>query len=182
MKPELLETLLLDRALGELSPEVTALLDAHLAQHPDAARRAAELADTLQLARAVSDTPAEAPHRPLDVERLRRTYRAQQSATRRYEALRLAACLALGLGLGWLARAPQPHVEIAAALPHHAPVATPASSPVSAPTAASPAGFWSVARLVAEERSQPASDDHRENRDELRWTSPTKQPQLKDNL
>ena len=178
MKPELLETLLLDRALGELAPEVAALLDAHLAQHPDAAHRATELAATLSLAHTATATPAAAPHRPLDVTRLRHTYRAQHSATRPFELLRLAACLALGLGLGWLARTPPPYVEIAAALPHHAPLAAPAPTPA----AESPTGFWSVARLVAEEQAQPGSNDRSESRYELRWTSPTKLPHLKDKL
>ncbi len=170
MKSEMLETLLLDRALGELSPEVAALLDAHLAQNPDAARRAAELAGTLQLARAATAAPvASAPH-PLDVGRLRRAQRTQRSAARRVEIFRLAACLALGLGLGWLAHAPQPRLEIAAATPHRA-------TPLPA---VSPAGFWSVARIVAEEQARRGTNDRNETRYALRWESPTKQPRLEE--
>lgn len=120
MKPELLETLLLDRALGELPPAVAALLDAHLAHDPAAARRAAEFDATLQLARAAVAVPRETPRQPLDVERLRRAQRAARTAARRTEIFRLAACLALGLAGGWLFRAartveaPAPVIAIAA--------------------------------------------------------------------
>lgn len=40
MKPEQLESLLMDRALGELEPEVAALLDEYLREHPEAQREA----------------------------------------------------------------------------------------------------------------------------------------------
>ncbi len=40
MKPEQLESLLMDRALGELDPEVAALLDEYLREHPEAQREA----------------------------------------------------------------------------------------------------------------------------------------------
>jgi anti-sigma factor RsiW len=178
MKPEMLETLLLDRALGELPPEVAALLDAHLAQTPDAAIRAAEFADTLQLARTAVAAPRETP-RALDLERLRRAHRAQHSATRRSEILRLAACLALGLGLGWLARTPSPHTVIAAATPRPVPVV---SVPTPPPAAAPTTRFWSVARLIAEERAQSATENRSDNRFELHWNSPTKQPRLEEKL
>ena len=42
MKTETLETLLIDRALGALSPEVAELLESHLIQNPDAVRHAAD--------------------------------------------------------------------------------------------------------------------------------------------
>jgi len=171
MKTELLETLLLDRALGELSPEVSALLDAHLARDPAAARRATELTDTFQLARAASAAPPASPRRPLDVERLRRTQRAQRSATRRMEIFRLAACLALGLGLGWLARAPRPPAAIAAVPP-----------PAVSTNAPPPARFWSLARLAAEQAAPTAAAGHRESRYELRWNSTAKMPRVEEKL
>lgn len=180
MKPELLESLLLDRTLGELSPEVAALLNAHLAQNPAAARRATEFADTLSLARTITAAPIAAPRRPLDLARLREAHRAQHSVTRRFELLRLAACLALGLGLGWLAHTPPSRAELAVA----SPAATPGlSSPAPAPAAAPSARFWSVARLVAEERARSASAaGHDDPRYELHWNSPTKVPRLEEKL
>ncbi len=50
MKTEALENLLIDRALGQLAPEVEALLSEHLATHPAAAQSAAELGEIVALA------------------------------------------------------------------------------------------------------------------------------------
>jgi anti-sigma factor RsiW len=176
MKPEILETLLLDRALGELSPEVAALLDAHLAQHPDAAHRAAEFAATLQLARAATAAPAGSPPRPLDLARLRQVQHAQQSASRRAEIFRLAACLALGLGLGWWVHVPQSNPDIAAALPSAPPA-------FASPRATNPpARFWSLARLAAEHGAKTASAGRREDHFELHWNSAAKMPHVEEKL
>ena len=149
MNPEQLESLLLDRELGELSPAVAALLESHLAQDPAAARHAAALNATLALARRAVASPIVPPPRPLDVEQLRQAHRAAQSVARRTELHRLAACLALGLGLGWFAR----------------PVTTPAGPGVTdfqpaafaATTPAEPRStFWSVTRLTASQRNPSA--------------------------
>ena len=51
MKSDVLERLLIDRAAGELSPDVEELLEAHLQQEPAARREAAEIEETLRLAR-----------------------------------------------------------------------------------------------------------------------------------
>ena len=50
MNHESLENLLIDRALGQLSPEVEALLAEHLATNPDAAQSAVELGEIVTLA------------------------------------------------------------------------------------------------------------------------------------
>ena len=50
MKTEALEILLIDRALGQLSPEVEALLSEHLATNPAAAQSGAELGEIVALA------------------------------------------------------------------------------------------------------------------------------------
>ncbi|MBI4624122.1 MAG: hypothetical protein HY736_13015 [Verrucomicrobia bacterium] len=161
MKTEILETLLLDHALGALSPEVAALLEAHLAHDPAAARRAAELTETLRLARAAVAAPLEPPRKSLDVERLRQAQRHQRSSTRRTEILRLAACLLLGLGLGWL-------IRITPATEEHAarPIAV---APLPALTPEPPLHFWSIARIA------PGASEA-ENSRRLRWTSPAGVP------
>jgi anti-sigma factor RsiW len=134
-----LETLLLDRALGALDPEVAALLDLHLAQDPEAAQRAADLAAALQLARAAVASPVETP-RPLDQARLHRARSRDHARVRRREFLRLAACVAAGLGLGWVAR------------PAHVAVdSTAVTAALARPSASAPATqFWSIAHLVPE--------------------------------
>ena len=50
MKTEALENLLIDQALGQLAPEVAALLSEHLATHPATAQSAAELGEIVALA------------------------------------------------------------------------------------------------------------------------------------
>ena len=150
MKPEYLESLLLDRELGELSPAVAELLATHLALDADAARRASDLRATLQLARRATASPPAPPPRALDVSRLRRTHHAMHAAAQRTELYRLAACLALGLGLGWFARPVSPPT-----------VPSAVSSQTSALAAISPieprSTFWSVARLTASQRAPAAA-------------------------
>jgi len=58
MNADTLEALLIDRALGQLSPEVEALLAEHLAVHPEAARAGAELSKTVTLATSLLKQPA----------------------------------------------------------------------------------------------------------------------------
>jgi anti-sigma factor RsiW len=141
MKIEILEPLLLDHALGELSPEVTALLEAYLAQNPEAAARARALNETLALARQAVAPAPETP-RALDRARLRREQRFARSLAFRTELLRLAACLALGLGLGWFLAARR--------VPPAAPVAVAVAPLAPAVTVAPPVRFWSVTRFAPE--------------------------------
>lgn len=145
MNADHLESLLLDRELGELSPAVAALLDHHLAADPAAARRAAELRTTVQLARRAVAVPVAAPPRPLDLGALRRPAPAPSPFLVRPELYRLAACLALGLGLGWLARPlPTPDGTGRELAPPATAIATTPAEPRS--------NFWSVARLTATQR------------------------------
>lgn len=140
MKDEILDALLHDHALGALSPEVTALLEEHLAQNPAASHRAASVQETVRLARAALATPLPRPQRSLDVGRLRRAQRPTWLAAHRTEILRLAACLLIGLGAGWLVRAPSP-----------APESGPPPIAFRHERAASPEPplrFWSIARFA----------------------------------
>ncbi|MGH7967936.1 MAG: hypothetical protein ACREIC_04330, partial [Limisphaerales bacterium] len=51
MNSDVLERLLIDHDAGELSPDVEELLENHLRQDPAARSKAAEMSETLQLAR-----------------------------------------------------------------------------------------------------------------------------------
>lgn len=169
MTPEMLKPLLLDRALGELTPEVAALLDAHLARDPDAARQAAEYEATLRFARDAVAAPNTPPRRPLDLDLLRRAQRTQISRLRRIELLRLAACLAFGLAVGWLARTPAPPPTLAV-FPPPALITAPAAHPASS--------FWSLSRLAAAQRTSLAIARRHEGRYDLNWTTLPKTPRL----
>jgi anti-sigma factor RsiW len=143
MNPATLDSLLIDRELGELPAPVVELLDAYLTGDPAAAQRAAACRATVDLARRASSAPspmASAP-RPFDPIRLQRAHATAVAISRRREFYRLAACLALGAGLGWLLRpeiTPKPGVKIGAtAIARQAP-----------PASAEPRStFWSLAHL-----------------------------------
>jgi anti-sigma factor RsiW len=150
MNPELLDSLLVDRALGELPPAVTALLEAHLALDPAAARRAAEFTATVKLASDAVALPVAPPPPALDLGRLRRSPFTVLAGLRRTELLAFAACLALGLGLGWFARpTPNPVSANLVTLTSPAPSVTAPAEPRST--------FWSVSRLTSNQRSTPAT-------------------------
>jgi len=176
MNPEMLETLLLDRALGELTPEVAALLEAEIARTPGAARRAAEIDATLQLAGDAIAMPNLPPHRALDTAHLRAAESHARSSIRRMEILRLAACLTLGLGVGWMVRAPQSQTEIATSLP------SPTLVPATAESAISPVRFWSLSRLTREQAAATPRARPRGSRLDLDWNSAAKLPRLEENL
>lgn len=140
MKPEHLDSLLADRALDELPPEVAALLEEHLSRDPDAARQAAGFDTTLRLAREAVAVPAERPA-ALNLPRLRRERPFTLFRLAPVEILRVAAGLAAGLALGWLLR-PQPvDVPIIAS-------ATPIIQPAPLQAAAPTTNFWSVTRFA----------------------------------
>jgi anti-sigma factor RsiW len=150
MNREHLDSLLVDRAFGELPPAVAALLEAHLALDPAAARRAAEFTATVNLATESVATPVAPPPPALDLGRLRRSRFTVLAALRRTELLAFAACLALGLGLGWFARpTPTPASPGMAALSSPVPSVTVPAEPRST--------FWSVSRLTSSQRSTPAN-------------------------
>ena len=173
MKPEFLESLLIDRALGELSPEVDALLAAHLATAPAAAREAGRLAATLRQARRAVATPLAAPRRPLGIGRLHAELKKQQWRAWAGEGLRLAACLALGLALGWMGHVGRRTAPALAAT--NAP-------PATAPVARDAGDFWSLDRIAAAGSRRPPPSGGAADRYHLRWSSPVKMPAVEDNL
>lgn len=164
MKPELLERLLIDRELGELAPEVAALLEEHLAANPEPSARAEEMRELLQRARAASADADQAPSVRLDRARF---HRAQQAAWWRAqvgESARLAAVLAIGLGLGWAVGLRSPQFPVAAERIAIADEAAPAASTT----------FWSIENHLKNARPENAVP----SRYRLQWDSPVKMPRL----
>jgi anti-sigma factor RsiW len=172
MKTEMLDRLLFDRALGELTPEVAALLEEYLAQNPTAARRALELTATVQLARSAVALPRETPC-PLDLDRLRRAEQVESRKVRSAEIFRLAVCLAIGLTVGWLTRSTPEKIAIDTAA-----IGTPSDSPREAPTPS--ADFWSRTRLAAEHHASPP--ERTNHRGHLRPDTPFKTPRWEEKL
>lgn len=145
MNAEILEALLIDRALGQLTPEVEVLLAGHLAAHPEAARAAAELGETVALAASVLRQPAPRlalPPRAVAMFPPRRTRRV----------LALAASFVAGAGAAFLAlRGAAPRAETPLA---HAPAPAvivaqvPALRRVETNPAVRSLPFWSKERAV----------------------------------
>jgi anti-sigma factor RsiW len=178
MKPENLETLLLERALGELPPATRELLEEYLARNPDAAREADTLTDTLQLARQAVALSPEMPQRPLKMDTLCRARQTWRWRGLTQEALRLAACAVLGLALGWYAHASRPAPVLAQTSRAEPAVVRPIPAEALSGGAVAAPRFWSLAKLQAEQRSRPASASHQESRYQLQWDSPMKMPRV----
>jgi anti-sigma factor RsiW len=154
MKSDVLERLLIDRAAGELSPDVAELLEDHLQHEPAARRAAGEIAETFRLARValvkekVIPLPTRRP--PLQVPMW---------------AWAMAACFVCGLSLGIFApRGGSVNPSIASSAP-----------PPRTVVAAAPddTGFWSVRRIRA---AVPVAARRPEN--SIIWKSPVQKPQI----
>ncbi len=100
MDGEILDRLLMDRALGGLSPDVEALLAAYLEQTPTAAARAGDYNAAADAARQVlrGDRPATLP--PFPAIRLHQVAEARRRLRLVRQVAGLAAALVLGVGLG----------------------------------------------------------------------------------
>lgn len=172
MNPETLESLLLDRALGELSPPVAILLEEHLARDPAAARRAAGLVKTLQLARhslANSTPPLRAR---TDLNWFRRAAWQARWRSNLVGLAKLAACLVLGTILG---RALGP----VSGTPDLSRPATIVAAPAAAAASGSHPKFWSLAR-AGEQRGAIARAGLNNRGTQLPWASPFKMPRVED--
>ena len=97
MNTEALENLLIDHALGQLSPEVEWLLAAHLATNSDAARTAAELKEVVAMA-----TTAMQRTKP-KLELPPRTIIPQPRWPQVNRVLAMAASFAVGAGVAFFA-------------------------------------------------------------------------------
>jgi anti-sigma factor RsiW len=176
MKTETLEALLLDHALGELSPEVAELLETHLARNPEAARQADGLASTVQRARQALAVTQEAPRRSLAVERLRREQMTRRRRAFIWELARLAACVALGLTLGWYGHTARKATVAATPVPPRVAAVELPATPESAND------FWSLANLEAAQRERQPVESRTISRYRLHWDSPVKMPRVEENL
>jgi anti-sigma factor RsiW len=176
MRPESLEALLLDHALGQLSPEVAELLANHLARAPEAAKQADELASTLRMARQATALTLEAPRRPLALERLRRARVTNHRRAIIGELVRLAACVLLGLTLGWYS-----HIV-------RKPTLAPTSVSLAAAKVAQPSsqegarGFWSIANFEEAQRDRRAVESRTIRRYRLNWDSSLIMPHVEEDL
>jgi hypothetical protein len=158
MKNETLELLLLDRALGQLAPETAELVEEYLAQNPAAAVHATALSDTVGLARTTVRRDDAGPGRP-EADGWARVSRAERWRTVAAQGWKLAACVAVGIAVGWAAHRP---------VPETGPVVAWVQPPVHARKTAEEnpaAAFW-----IAERRAAAANDRAAQPRTAMRET------------
>ncbi|MGD0813435.1 MAG: hypothetical protein ABSA83_07515 [Verrucomicrobiota bacterium] len=153
MKSDVLERLLIDRASGELAPDVEELLEAHLEREPAARKEAAEIEDTLRLAR-----QAMAGQKVVKLPETRPAWRGPSWAWA------MAACFACGLLLGIFAMRGRIAAPRIASVP---------SQSTPAITTADESGFWSVRRLRAGLSRMTVKSENR-----VIWKSPVEKPQI----
>ena len=92
MKPDILERLMMDRALGRLDPDAEVLLADYLANDPAAATQARELQEIVRLATKVLQHPAPVVEMPTQINQLVWRHRTER-------LLALAASFVIGVGL-----------------------------------------------------------------------------------
>ncbi len=168
IKQEVLERLLIDRALGEMSPEVETLLAEYLSREPASLDETREVSQAVELARRAFAVPEETPRTP----RLRVGGEARFLWRVGARAAALAACALIGLGVGfWLfggRRAVEKTVEIRPAV----------IAATEIPEQATDTGgsrFWSIRRLYEAARRPARKPSAR-----LVWDSPVKLPRLEE--
>jgi hypothetical protein len=157
MKNDVLEMLLLDRAMGEMNDETRELLEAYLVLNPQASRLAAEMDATLVRTRQALKCPPERV-RPSSLHSMESVALKVRTRHRTALGLQLAACIAIGLALGFVLRRPSASPETRA-VTISAPM-EPAESAATEPGA----GFWESARQASDKTSIPSRDSHRSRR------------------
>ena len=152
MKGDVLERLLIDRAAGQLSPDVAELLEDHIQREPAARREAAEIDETLRLARLALVNTKVIPLPPRN-----RSLRVPM------RAWAMAACFVCGLSLGIFAPRGGKVFPVAASGPP--PRMTAALKPDDS-------AFWSIRRI----RTSAAGEKKSEKI--VVWKSPVLKPDI----
>jgi anti-sigma factor RsiW len=143
MKPDILERLLMDRALKRLDPDTEVLLADYLAKDAAAATQARELQETVGLATEIMRSPAPVVEMPTQIHRLVWRHRAEQ-------VLALAASFVIGVGLTALVIHSSLRREYAADVPRPVTVNSPkvaALRPALVKSQIESLPFWSNQRI-----------------------------------
>jgi anti-sigma factor RsiW len=173
MDSETLERLLMDRALGGLSPDVDSLLTTYLETDPQAAARAAEFQAAAITARMAFTQAAPSVLPPYPASQLEHLGQVRRRLVLIRNVAGLAAALVLGVGLGG---AFFRHVgaQGGGAIEPAGPMLTRVFAVASATAESSGAeGMWSTQRLYERARSAKRADTAR-----VFWDSPVEQPRF----
>jgi hypothetical protein len=93
-----------------------------------------------------------------------------------WELARLAACVALGLTLGWYGHTARKATVAATPVPPRVAAVELPATPESAND------FWSLANLEAAQRERQPVESRTISRYRLHWDSPVKMPRVEENL
>ncbi len=173
---EFLETLLIDRALGELSPEAGALIDAYLEKDPAAAEEARQISATLSLAKQALTPKSRVTLPPLRSPVVVSMPRTVAPPRRWMWPTALAATLALGFFIGAISQPKSlSSLESAAVQVNliHSPAVN--SAPENDGLAKRPS-FWSRDSFLARH-----AESGKESLSSLEWDSPVRRPQRRMN-
>lgn len=173
MNPETLDRLLMDRALGGLSPDVEALLDSWLARNPDAAARARDYDSAAGAARQVLAINRDAMLPPLRIEQVRRLERTTRQLRIVRNIASLAAVLVIGVAIGaWQSRPPAARTAPTNDTPTPRLISSWLPDRATA-SADKGTGFWSTESLTRPARSPRSHDGPR-----VIWNSPIAKPTI----
>jgi len=178
MKTENLEALLIDRGVGELAPATAELLDEYLASNPAAAAKARELSDMLGLAGEAMRLSCSCELQPFPREAITHERREMRWRGQISQALKLAACVALGLSIGLFSMSPRNVGSIATVSSPRQYIQTISAMPEKKAESAS--GFWSLARFEA--RKKVATPIDSTGRYQLRLELPLSLQKLEEKL
>lgn len=159
MNHDVLERLLMDRALGGLPLDVNALLNAYLERDPAAAAKAAKMDETVDLATRALKPKTQPALPPLKVQPFVLP-EARPSRNRMAWAAGIAAAFVLGAGLGAMFLHSNPPT------PSRAVVVDVVRS-----TESQPSGIWSRSRWTNRLARASSPEEPR-----LTWISPVKRP------
>jgi hypothetical protein len=166
MKQDILERLLIDRALDALSPDVVVLLEAHLEKEPEQRHVSLEINESVRLAGMALPRRREILLPPLKVLPLPEKTAAGMCWRRAWWPAELAAAFVLGIGLAFWALHPgEPAVS------------TPEANVVVArhEVADSASSFWSMTRFASMGSKAASAQVPR-----LTWRSLVQNPQVND--
>ena len=164
---ENIESLLVDRAMGQLSPEAEALLEEYLQRNPALRESAHGVDRTIDAARQAFASDTAATH-PLPALRRCRTFGSLKILR---QLLPLAACLLIGFGAGFslFRTEPPPPVKVVHTYQQ--------VSPSIAPQHESGLTFWSIPANL----KKPEPPDHGDHV-KVNWNLSRLSPDIKGNL
>lgn len=172
MKKESLDMLLVDRALGELSPEVAELLEEYFATHPNAAVSAHEVEEVLDRVREFAQRDMAPRTEALPRHKWREVLRSAQVRIWFPRVVGLAACLVVGVLIGGLTSQSPHKLSDGQGIP-----LIQESGEESRAAEPAAGGLWSKARLAKESLREPEA---RPARHRLFWDPRSQQPRVEE--